>query len=170
MPENRSNWAGNITYQATRWHYPTTLEQIQEVVRRARKLRVLGSRHSFNTITDTLDDLISLAQFEPELVFDHERHTVTVPGGITYGRLSRRLQEAGYALPNLASLPHISVAGACATATHGSGVGLGNLATSVTALDLVTADGARLHLSRAESGDDFRGRWSGWAASAWSRI
>ncbi len=157
MPEQQHNWAGNYTYQAARLHYPTTLEQIQELVSRARKVRVLGSRHSFNDIADSPEDLISLAQYDPGLAFDRERHTVTIGGGVTYGRLGPALHQAGYALPNLASLPHIAVAGACATATHGSGVQNGNLATVVAALELVTADGTLVRLSRAESGDQFAG-------------
>jgi xylitol oxidase len=157
MPETQRNWAGNYTYQAARLHYPTTLEQIQELVSQARKVRVLGSRHSFNDIADSPEDLISLAQYDPGLEFDRERHTVTIGGGVTYGRLGPALHQAGYALPNLASLPHIAVAGACATATHGSGVQNGNLATVVAGLELVAADGTLVRLSRAESGDQFAG-------------
>ncbi len=58
-------------------------------------------------------------------------------------------------MPNLASLPHISVAGACATATHGSGVGNGNLATSVSEVELVTAEGELVTIRRGD--DDFNG-------------
>jgi xylitol oxidase len=155
--ENRSNWAGNYTYRATRLHYPETIAQVQELVRRGRKLRVLGSRHSFHDLADSPEDLISLARLDAAPVFDHARRTVTVAGGVTYGQICRALHQAGYALPNLASLPHISVAGACATATHGSGDRLGNLATAVTALELVTADGALLRLSREQDGDRFAG-------------
>ena len=155
--EKLTNWAGNYTYSAARLHYPETMAEVQDVVRRADKLRVLGSRHSFNDIADSPADLLSLAQFDPGLTFDRERSTVTVPGGITYGALGRQLQSAGYALANLASLPHIAVAGACATGTHGSGDRNGNLATSVAALELVTADGEIVVLSRDQPGDDFAG-------------
>ena len=155
--ENRSNWAGNYTYRAARLHYPATVEQVQEVVSRAGKVRVLGSRHSFNDIADSAEDLISLDRFEPGLVFDHARRTVTVNGGVRYGQLCGELHRAGYAVHNLASLPHISVAGACATATHGSGDLNGNLATAVAAMELVTADGAVVHISREQHGDEFPG-------------
>lgn len=148
MIENRSNWAGNYTYTAPRLHYPQTIEQVQELVSRSSKLKVLGSRHSFNHIADTPGDLISLERLERVLVFDRERHTVTVDGGVRYGQICRQIYQAGYALHNMASLPHISVAGACATATHGSGDRNGNLATAVSALELVTADGAVTTLSR----------------------
>jgi len=157
MSESLRNWAGNYTYSAARLHHPETVEQVQELVTRCNKLRVLGSRHSFNTIADSAEDLISLAKLEPVLEFDHQRPTVTVHGGITYGQLCPQLHSAGYALHNLASLPHISIAGACATATHGSGDGNRNLASVVAAIELVTADGRLVTLSRDQHGDQFQG-------------
>jgi xylitol oxidase len=152
-----SNWAGNLTYSAARLHAPETVAQVQEQVRRQHKLRVLGSRHFFNSIADTPEDLISLEHLNRMIAIDRERGTVTVEGGITYGQLCRQLHDQGYALHNLASLPHISVAGACATATHGSGDGNCNLATAVAALRLVTADGEQVEISRERDGEQFQG-------------
>ncbi|MCB9101846.1 MAG: FAD-binding protein [Anaerolineales bacterium] len=157
MTEQQHNWAGNYTYSAARWHYPTTVEQLQELVSQGSKLRVLGSRHSFNDIADSPEDLISLERFDHIEPVDPERRTVTIAGGVRYGQLCRQLDREGYALPNLASLPHISVAGACATATHGSGDRNGNLATSVAAMELVTADGAVVVLARDQHPDHFPG-------------
>ncbi len=156
MTQNSTNWAGNYTYQADRLHQPETIEQIQEIVRQSHKLRALGSRHSFNDIADSPGDLISLEHFDG-ILLDREQRTVTVGGGIRYGELCRALHREGYALHNLASLPHISVAGACATATHGSGDQNGNLATAVTAQELVTADGGLVTFSRKEDPDQFEG-------------
>lgn len=152
-----TNWAGNLIYNAARLHRPQTVEQIQELVRASRKVRVLGSRHSFNDIADTPDDLISLEALDQIISIDQELHTVTVEGGIRYGQLCEQLDRAGYALPNLASLPHISVVGACATATHGSGVGNQCLAAVVSAFKMVTADGTEISLSRRQDGDRFAG-------------
>lgn len=121
MIENQTNWAGNYTYCAARWHWPETVEQVQELVIRRSKPKVLGTRHSFNGIADSPEDLISLEHFGQVMALDRERRTVTVAASVRYGQLCRNLNREGYALPNLASLPHISVAGACATATHGSG-------------------------------------------------
>lgn len=157
MIENLSNWAGNYTYGAARLHYPQTLEQLQELVSRSGKLKVLGSRHSFNGIADTTGDLVSLDRFEPVLTIDRERNTVTVDAAARYGQISAHLHDAGYALHNMASLPHISVAGACATATHGSGDRNGNLATVVSAIELVTAGGEVVTLSRDRDGEQFAG-------------
>src|SRR5262245_60525168 len=134
MTEQHRNWAGNYTFSATRVHYPETVAQVQELVAGCAKLRVLGSRHSFNAIADSTEDLLSLERFDHVVKYDGERRTATVNAGIKYGQLCRQLHAEGYALHNLASLPHISVAGAVATATHGSGDGNGNLATIVAAM------------------------------------
>ncbi len=157
MPENRRNWAGNYTYSAARLHAPETIEQLQELVIRSNKLRALGSRHSFNGIADTTEDQVSLEHFDQVLSLDRERNTVTVEAGIKYGQLGQYLHGQGYALHNMASLPHISVAGACATATHGSGNGNGNLATAVAAIELVAANGDLVGLSRDQDGEAFQG-------------
>jgi alditol oxidase len=143
-----TNWAGNRVYAATRLHEPTSIDQLQSIVRAARSLRVLGSRHSFNDIADTTGELISLARMPRVFELDRDGRTVTVDGGVRYGELAGPLHAAGFALNNLASLPHISVAGACATATHGSGDRIGNLATAVAAMELVTADGEVVTFSR----------------------
>jgi xylitol oxidase len=142
------NWAGNYTYSAARWHHPQTVEELQAIVQRSGKLRALGTRHSFNGIADSPEDIVSLAHFDKVIALDRELHTVTVEAGIRYGVLAQYLYQEGYALHNLASLPHISVAGAVATATHGSGDHNGNLATAVSALEMVTANGALVTLSR----------------------
>src|SRR5262245_18681662 len=137
MIEHQHNWAGNYTYSAARLHHPKTVEQVQELVSRCRKLRVLGSRHSFNAIADSQEDLVSLENLDRMVAFDDARRTVTVYAGVRYGQLCPQLHREGYALHNMASLPHISIAGACATATHGSGDGNSNLATAVAAMELV---------------------------------
>ncbi len=157
MIDNPSNWAGNYIYRAADIHQPETIEQIQELVARSNKLKALGTRHSFNDIADSPGDLISLAHFDKILSLDHERRTVIVEAGVRYGNVARWLHEQGYALHNLASLPHISVAGACATATHGSGDRHGNLATAVSAMELVTGNGDLVVLSREQDSEQFEG-------------
>ncbi len=157
MNEQRTNWAGNISFSTSQIHYPKTLEEIQELVRNANKLKVLGSGHSFNDIADTPDNLISLSNLEPVLKIDTERHTVTVNAGVKYGQICEELDRQGFALHNLASLPHISVAGACATATHGSGDHNGNLASAVVGMELVTATGEVVNLSRDSQPEQFQG-------------
>ncbi len=157
MMEDRRNWAGNYTYGAARVHRPATIAQVQEIVAGCRKVRALGSRHSFNAIADTPGDLLSLERLDRVVALDRARRTVTVEAGVRYGPLCRWLHREGFALHNLASLPHISVAGACATATHGSGDRNGNLATAVAAIELVTAAGEAVTLSRDCHGAEFLG-------------
>ena len=112
------NWAGNHEYTAARIHFPKSVDEICAQVARATKVRGLGTRHSFNAIADTTGELISTKNLDKVLNFDRDadRPTVTVEAGVTYGQLCPILHAQGYALHNLASLPHISVAGACATA------------------------------------------------------
>src|SRR5579862_5452172 len=142
------NWAGNLSYSAQRIHRPRTIDEVREVVASATKVRALGTRHSFNDIADTDGDLVSTENLSDVLELDADKRTAKVGAGITYGQLCRRLGREGLAIHNLASLPHISVAGACATATHGSGDRNGNLSTAVEALDLVKADGSLVELRR----------------------
>ena len=139
------NWAGNYGYQAPRIAHPASVAELQDLVAGAGKIRALGSRHSFNDIADTAGTLVVLDRLDAGISVDAQNMTVTVSGGTRYGTLAAELQRQGFALHNLASLPHISVAGAVATATHGSGDRNGNLATAVAALELITADGSRGH-------------------------
>jgi len=155
--DQRRNWAGNLTYGATTIHYPETLDEVRAIVAAASRVRAFGARHSFNTVADTTGAHLSLERLDRVVALDPARRVVTVEGGIRYAQLGPQLQAAGFALHNLASLPHVSVAGAVATATHGSGDRNGNLATAVSAIELVTAEGDVVTLSRERDGDAFRG-------------
>lgn len=150
-----TTWAGNLTYAAARVHEPRTVEQVQEVVAGARRVRALGTRHCFNDLADTEHDLVRLDGLDPDVRVDAGARTVSVAAGTRYGALARVLHAQGWALHDLASLPHISVAGAVATATHGSGDRSRNLAAAVAAVDLVTADGTLRHVARGDA--DFPG-------------
>ena len=155
--EPLKNWAGNLKYSTGNVHYPKTVEQVQAVVKKCDKLRALGSRHSFNSIADSKENQISLKEMNKVVSLDKKANTITVEGGARYGEFAAFLHENGYALPNLASLPHITVIGACATATHGSGVKNGNLSTSVSAIEFVNAAGEVVTLSKQKDGEEFYG-------------
>ena len=156
LAEVRKNWAGNQQYTAVKLFLPNSVEEVQDVVKRCSTLKALGTRHSFNRIADSPANQISLKNLTA-MDLNRGARTVTVDAGVSYGAVSPYLYQNGFALHNLASLPHISVAGARATATHGSGVKNGNLSTAVSALELVTADGQLVHLSRERDGEQFRG-------------
>jgi xylitol oxidase len=145
-----TNWAGNLTYRAASIHYPTSIIEVQELVARLPRVKALGTRHSFNTIADSPGGaLISLSELAPDVTIDAEAMTVSVTGGTRYGVLAAELQSQGYALHNTGSLPHISVAGATATGTHGSGDRHGILSTAVSAVELVKADGSLVTVDRS---------------------
>lgn len=161
MSGELTNWAGNVAFRATSLHQPTSLPELQLLVARSARIRALGTGHSFNDIADSPGDLVSLSRLPPIMQLDAERSAVTVGAGLHYGELAVWLHSLGFALANLASLPHIGIAGACATGTHGSGnglgTGLGNLATAVSALEMVTASGEIVALSRDGNADHFAG-------------
>lgn len=146
-PFDERNWSGNYRYRARALHRPTSQDELRRLVAAASNVRALGSRHSFTGIGDA-EELIALDRLPGEIVADREAMTVAVPASTTYAQLAETLSTQRLALANMASLPHISVAGAVATATHGSGERLGNLATSVVELELITASGDLLTVGR----------------------
>jgi alditol oxidase len=155
MTQPLTNWARNVTFQAARVHRPTSIGELQEIVAGSNRLRALGTGHSFSTVADTTGDLVSVVAMPRAVSVDAELATVTTGAGGSYGELAGLLHAKGWALPNLGSLPQISVAGACATGTHGSGRGLGCLATSVSGVQLVRPDGELITIRRGHA--DFPG-------------
>ena len=149
------NWAGNVAFRPARFHEPTSIAELQQIVAGARRCRVLGTGHSFNTIADTPGDLISLRELPQRIDIDADAREVTVSAGTRYGDLATALHRAGWALQNLGSLPHISVGGAVATGTHGSGDGNGNLATQVRAVELVTSSGDVITIGHTDRENEF---------------
>ena len=134
----RTNWAGNLTYSTDNLFTP-------------------GDITSFNKIADSTQNQISSSAFNKMVSLDKIKNTVTVEAGIKYGEFCKQLDENGYALHNLASLPHISVAGACATSTHGSGIRNGSLATAVIGIEFVNGKGELINLTKEKDGDEFAG-------------
>lgn len=151
------NWAGNYQYSTEDIVYPESLSQVRELVKNTAKLKVLGTRHSFNSIADSDVKLVSLEAMPREIWIDEIQQTVTVSAGVRYGELCGQLEKSRFALHNLGSLPHISVAGACATATHGSGVKNAILANAVRGIELITADGNTVTLTRDNATEKFYG-------------
>ncbi|RKS75376.1 xylitol oxidase [Motilibacter peucedani] len=147
---SEQNWAGNVTFSASEVVRPTTVAELQELVARSPRVRALGTGHSFSTVADTTGTLVSLAEMPATVEVDSEAQTVRVAAAVRFGEIAAALHEAGLALHNMGSLPHISVAGACATGTHGSGIGKGNLASAVVALEMVTADGSLVTLRKGD--------------------
>jgi xylitol oxidase len=152
----RTNWSGNHTYRAASLAQPTSIAELQHLIRSHSHLKALGTRHSFSPIADSSGTQISLSNFKSKTL-DRDGKTVTLGAGVTYGELAPWVHAQGFAVPNLASLPHISVVGACATATHGSGLANQCLSTAISALQLIDGNGQLHHLSRAANPDTFPG-------------
>lgn len=153
--ERLKNWAGNITYSTNNVFYPETIEAIQQLVKDHTKIKVLGTKHCFNRIADSSNNLISTSKLNKVLSLDTASNTVTVEAGIKYGELAPYLGNRGFALHNLASLPHISVGGSIATGTHGSGIRNGNLSSAVVGLEVVTVDGQVVNFSKELDAEKF---------------
>ncbi len=134
------NWAGTYDFTAPRLETAGTVADVQRLVRGGGRVHALGTRHSFTDIADTTGTLIDVTALEG-IVLDEAACTVTVAAGIRYGVLALWLEERGWALHNLGSLPHISVGGATATGTHGSGNRNGVLTTAVRGIRNVGVDG-----------------------------
>jgi alditol oxidase len=151
-----TNWAGNYTFRAVHMDQPATAEEAQQLVRSLVHAKALGARHSFNSIADTAGDQISLKRLD-QMTLNKDARTVTVGAGVTYGKLAPWLDAQGFAVHNLASLPHVSVVGACSTGTHGSGIHNGNLATIASGIEVINGNGEILSLSRGGNPDQFAG-------------
>lgn len=148
------NWAGNLVYRAAEIARPSSIDDLGDLLAAGGPVRVLGTRHCFNDIADTPGRLLALDRMPLEIEVSAERDAVRVSGAARYGDLAAALEEHGLALANLASLPHISVAGAVATGTHGSGDRTGSLASAVRGLTVLTADGEVRRLARGDQGFD----------------
>ncbi|WP_329269265.1 D-arabinono-1,4-lactone oxidase [Streptomyces sp. NBC_01451] len=155
--ETATNWAGNVTFGAARWHRPQSIDELRRLVANSERIRAVGSGHSFSTVADTRGDLVRLDGLPHVIELDTTASAVTVSAGLRYADVILGLERAGFALANLASLPHISIAGSVATGTHGSGDTQRCLAASVRALQLIGPEGDMVELSRDADPDLFPG-------------
>ena len=154
---SKHNWSGHTPFTAEHYHEPTSIGEIQEIVKDSSQVRIIGSRHSFNAIADSTVDQLWLGALNESVIIDKENQKASVPAGITYSELCPILAEAGFALTNLASLKHITVVGAVTTATHGSGNAIGNLATVVSGVEMVNHKGDLVSYTREKNPDIFPG-------------
>ena len=151
---SEQNWSGNYTFEAQSVHRPASVDEVRRIVSASTKIHAVGARHSFNGVADSSGDLIDLSGIDPQITVDRDRRTVTVGAAATYSLLAAELHGLGWALHNMASLPHISVAGAVSTGTHGSGDRHGALPTAVAGLQMVTASGDLIEVGRGQGGFD----------------
>ena len=144
------NWAGNLQYTAATLAEPASVTELQKLVARSPRVRALGTRHSFSDIADTTGTLVSTARLPNEVGVDTSKNVARISAATRYGVAASAIAQAGRSLHNLGSLPHISVAGAISTGTHGSGTSNGILATAVEAIELVGAAGQEVRIERGD--------------------
>jgi xylitol oxidase len=142
------NWSKNVDFNDKSYLQPTSLAELQELIRTNPKVRARGTAHCFNEIANTSSMALNLAKMPKTIDVDTAKKSVRVAAGLTYGELAPLLHAQGWALSNMASLPHISIAGSISTGTHGSGIKNQNLANQVLSFDLVTAEGELRHIDR----------------------
>ena len=150
-----TNWAGNVAYRSARIHHPETVAELRDIVTSSEHVRALGTRHAFSDVSDTSGDLVALDRIDPDVRIAADRRSVEVGAGTRYAVLADVLQAEGLALHNLASLPHLAIGGATATASHGSGDRSGSLASAVAEIEIITADGEPRRVRRGD--EDFHG-------------
>ncbi|WP_181028556.1 FAD-binding protein [Pseudoclavibacter sp. RFBA6] len=143
-----TNWAGSLTYTAREIVAPASIAEMASVVAEADQVHALGTRHSFSDVADAAGVLIDLSRIPLDLVIDEREGSASMSAAASYGQVAPDIDRAGFALHNEGSLPHISVGGATATGTHGSGTALGSLSTAVRALELLGQDGSLQVLTR----------------------
>ncbi|MCX6433248.1 MAG: FAD-binding protein, partial [Actinobacteria bacterium] len=151
------NWSEHVEFSAASFSEPGTLGDLQSLVASSDRIRALGTAHSFNDLADTTGIHVSVAGLSREIEIDAGHNIARVSAGLRYGEAARLLDERGWAIHNMASLGHISVAGTIATGTHGSGDRNPTLSAAVRGLDLVTATGDLVHLSAETAPDEFPG-------------
>ncbi|MBD8101984.1 FAD-binding protein [Plantibacter sp. CFBP 8775] len=152
------NWAGTHTFAAPRIVNATSIDEVRalvaEAARTGTRVRALGTRHSFTDLADSEGTLITVLDIPADPVFDEAAGSVTIGAGTRYGIAAAWLAERGLAFHNMGSLPHISIGGAIATGTHGSGNDNGILSSAVSGLEYVDATGELVHVRRGDPGFD----------------
>jgi len=153
-----SNWSGSVRAEPAQFAQPRTEAELQDLVRNAGKVRVVGAGHSFTPLCETDGLLLNLSELEGDLVIAPDRKTVTAPAGWSLKRLTRAMWDEGLSLPNQGDVNPQSLAGAIGTGTHGTGRDLGSLSTLVQGVRAVMADGSVVETSRAQDPDLFDGQ------------
>ena len=149
------NWSGSVTATPEQVVRPRTEEELATIIRSSRRVRVVGSGHSFMPLCETDGMLIDLQDLEATLIVAHDRATVWAPAGWSLKRLTQALWEQDLSLANQGDVNPQTLAGAIATGTHGTGAEIGSLSTFARAFRLVLADGSIVECSRERSPELF---------------
>src|SRR2546423_8408789 len=153
------NWGGNQRCAPVAVEHPSTEDDLVRVVKQAgaegRTVKVVGAGHSFTDIACTDGVQVVLDRYRRVLSVDPDTQRVTVQSGIPIEDLNLELAQRSLALPNLGDIAYQSIAGAVATATHGTGIKLGGIATQIVGLELIASDGSVVRCSESEEPEVF---------------
>ncbi len=154
-----TNWAGNQTATPASIEHPRSEDELLAVVRIAgehgRKVKVVGSGHSFTDIAVTDGHLVMLDNYRDILQIDTTTYRVTAQAGVVLSELNEALNRRGLAIPNLGDIAYQTLAGATSTGTHGTGAGLTGLAGFIVGMRLITADGSVLECDAEHNAEVF---------------
>lgn len=159
-PKLWKNWARNQQCAPARIHRPVSEEELVRIVKSAaangQRVKAVGAGHSFTGIALTDGHLIDHRGCNTVLNHDKEKNRVTVQAGIPLHELNEQLWKRGLAMQNLGDIAYQSIAGATATATHGTGLNFGGLATQISALRIIAADGSVIDCDAKKDADVFK--------------
>lgn len=154
------NWAGNIVFQPSEIAYPTSEAAIQQIVLKAannrKKIRIIGTGHSFTALCKTEDVLISLDKFQGIISTDKVTVQARVKGGTKLNLLGDLLFKEGMAMENLGDVDVQSIAGTISTGTHGTGTDFGTISTQVIGLRFVNGKGRIVDCSETNNRELFK--------------
>lgn len=154
------NWAGNIKWNPSEVAYPTTETEIQQVILRAandrKKVRIIGTGHSFTALCQTNDILVSLDKYQGIISVDKDKYQATVKAGTKLNVLGALLFKEGMAMENLGDIDVQSIAGTISTGTHGTGKAFGTISTQVIALKFVNGKGEIIECSETKNRELFK--------------
>ncbi|MBN9182156.1 MAG: FAD-binding protein, partial [Microbacterium sp.] len=142
------NWGRSARVRPQRVEFPTTTTAVQRAVqaaaRRGLRVKAVGAGHSFTGIAVAPGVLLDLSDLTGLVGVDRDRARVTLRAGTRLHQIPRLLAPYGLAMPNLGDIDRQSISGATSTGTHGTGARFGGIATQVTGVTMVTADGELL--------------------------
>ncbi|MFT4234952.1 MAG: D-arabinono-1,4-lactone oxidase [Microbacterium sp.] len=139
------NWSGAASARPESVVYARTVEDVVDAVRQAAArglpVKAIGAGHSFTPIALTDGVLVDVSGLEGVLVYDPDTLRVTLAAGTNLWQLPELIRPLGLALENMGDIDRQTIAGATSSGTHGTGIGLGGLATQIRSVTLVTASG-----------------------------
>lgn len=150
------NWAKNLKYNVAHYYQPQNEAELISVIKNNKKIKVIGTGHSWSNIHETQDAMLNLDLYNKILSINKEKKTVCVQAGIKIWQLNEQLDKEGLALINLGSIDQQSIAGAVSTSTHGSGINFQILGSQILEFSLIKANGEKIIINKEKDLDLFK--------------